>query len=76
MKLQHKLYYAIFWEEYFMDSIEVILTKQERLELIEISENISKAEIIANYTLNDFDLKLVNECRLDYNKIGFALLYN
>ena len=73
MKLQHKLYYAIFWEEYFMDSIEVILTKQERLELIEISENISKAEIIANYTLNDFDLKLVNECRLDYNKIGFAL---
>ncbi len=73
MKLQHKLYYAIFWEEYFMDNIEVILTKQERLELIEISENISKAEIIANYTLNDFDLKLVNECRLDYNKIGFAL---
>ena len=56
-----------------MDNIEVILTKQERLELIEISENISKAEIIANYTLNDFDLKLVNECRLDYNKIGFAL---
>ena len=56
-----------------MDSIEVILTKQERLELIEISENISKAEIISNYTLNDFDLKLVNECRLDYNKIGFAL---
>ena len=40
-----------------MDNIELILTKQERLELIEISENISKAEIIANYTLNDFDHK-------------------
>jgi TnpA family transposase len=56
-----------------MSKINIFLTKQEREEIIKISENISKIEIVKNYTLNEDDIKLINECRLDYNKIGFAL---
>ena len=56
-----------------MNEIEIILTKHEREELIKIPESIDRLEIIQNYALSEFELKLVRECRLAHNKIGFAL---
>ena len=56
-----------------MRTTEVILTKQEKFNLIEISKDISKVEIIKNYTLSDYDFELIDQCRLDYNKLGIAL---
>ena len=56
-----------------MGNIEFILTRDERLSITEIPENIDKLIIVKHYTLSEFDHELINNCRSSHNRIGFAL---
>lgn len=56
-----------------MSTPEILLTEEQRLEFTQISQNISKWEIVKYYTFSEFDIEIINRHRRDYNKLGFAL---
>lgn len=53
--------------------MENLLSKQERISIIQISENSSKEDITKYYTFNEKDIAEIRKHRGDYNKIGFAV---
>lgn len=50
-----------------------LLTNNQRLEIMNISENITADELYKYYTLSFEDIDLINKHRLDHNRIGFAV---
>lgn len=50
-----------------------ILIKEQRLEYTRITDDLSKEEIAAYYTLSSSDLEIVNRHTRDYNRLGSAL---
>jgi TnpA family transposase len=52
---------------------EILLTEEQRLELMEISHNISEYEIGKYYTFSPFDIDTINKHRRDYNRLAFAV---
>jgi TnpA family transposase len=50
-----------------------LLSEEEKMEITQISENISKEEIIKYYTCSEFNLNIINKYRKDHNKLGFAI---
>ena len=53
--------------------MNILLSEEEKIEIIQISESITKEEIIKYYTCSDTDLTAINKYRKDYNRLGFAL---
>ena len=56
-----------------METPEILLTEDQRRELMQISPCISDWEIAKYYTLSENDLQIINERRREHNKIGFAV---
>jgi TnpA family transposase len=56
-----------------MVTYEILLTKEQRLEFTQISQNISEWEIAKHYTFTDNDMEIINQHRRDYNRLGFAV---
>lgn len=52
---------------------EILLTEEQRLELIEIPHNISEYEVGKYYTFSPYDIEIINKHRRDYNRLGFAV---
>lgn len=52
---------------------EILLTEDQRLELLEIPQNISEYEIAKFYTFTPYDIDIINKHRRDYNRLGFAV---
>ena len=50
-----------------------LLSKQDRILLTEISEELSTEEIVKYYRFDEEDMERIKKHRSDYNKIGFAL---
>ena len=50
-----------------------LLSKQDRILLTEISEELSTDEIVKYYRFDEEDFERINKHRSDYNKIGFAV---
>lgn len=53
--------------------MNILLSEEERIEIIQISESISKEEIIKYYTCSEIDLSIINKYRKDHNRLGFAI---
>lgn len=56
-----------------MAEIEILLTEEQRAELVEISHNIQEYEIGKYYTFSSYDIDIINNHRRDYNRLGFAV---
>ena len=56
-----------------MAAPEILLTEEQRLEFMQISQNISEWEISKYYTFTDYDMEIINRHRRDYNRLGFAV---
>lgn len=56
-----------------MAAAEILLTEDQRLELINIPQNISDYDIAKFYTFSHDDIKIINKHRRDYNRLGFAV---
>src|SRR5574344_1015647 len=56
-----------------MAAPEILLTEEQRLEFMQISQNISEWEISKYYTFSDYDMEIINRHRRDYNRLGFAV---
>ena len=56
-----------------MEYAKILLTEEQRQELTKIPDNVNDWRITKYYTLNDFDISVINKQRKDYNRIGFAL---
>lgn len=56
-----------------MEYAKILLTEDQRKELIRIPENISEWEIAKYYTLREYDFDIINQKRREHNKIGFAV---
>jgi TnpA family transposase len=52
---------------------EILLTEEQRLELVEIPLNISEYEIAKFYTFSPHDIDIINKHRRNYNRLGFAV---
>ena len=52
---------------------EILLTEDQRLELMNISQNISEYDIVKFYTFSPDDIKIINKHRRNYNRLGFAV---
>lgn len=52
-----------------MAAPEILLTEEQRLELTQISPDISEWEIAKYYTFTDYDLDIINRHRRDYNRL-------
>lgn len=52
---------------------EILLTEEQRLELMEIPHNISEYEIGKHYTFSPYDIDIINKHRREYNRLGFAV---
>jgi TnpA family transposase len=50
-----------------------LLTLDQRLEFVSISEQISEYELGSYYTLSPHDIEIIKRHRRDHNKLGFAL---
>ncbi|WP_243526888.1 Tn3 family transposase [Bacillus pseudomycoides] len=50
-----------------------LLTLDQRLEFVSISEQISEYELGSYYTLSPYDIEIIKRHRRDHNKLGFAL---
>ena len=53
--------------------MNILLSEEEKIEIIQISESITKEEIIKYYTCSDTDLAAINKYRKGYNRLGFAI---
>jgi len=53
--------------------MNILLSEEEKIEIIQISESIPKEEILKYYTCSDTDLAAINKYRKDYNRLGFAI---
>lgn len=56
-----------------MAVVEILLTEEQRLELMEIPHNINEYEIGKHYTFSSYDVAIINKHRRDYNRLGFAI---
>ena len=56
-----------------MATPEILLTDDQRTEIIQISPNISEYEIVKYYTFSSYDIKIIKKHRRSYNRFGFAL---
>ncbi|MCD2346131.1 DUF4158 domain-containing protein [Clostridium guangxiense] len=56
-----------------MAAAEILLTEDQRLELINIPQNISEYDIAKFYTFSPDDIKIINKHRRNYNRLGFAV---
>ena len=56
-----------------LDTAEILLTEEQRLEFTRIPPNIDDWEIAKHYTLSEEDKKIINRRRRDYNRLGFAV---
>ena len=56
-----------------MATPEILLTDNQRTEIIQISPNISEYEIVKYYTFSSYDIKIIKKHRRSYNRFGFAL---
>ena len=52
---------------------QILLSEEQRLELIDIPHNISEYDIAKFYTFSPYDIGIINKHRRDYNRIGFAV---
>lgn len=52
---------------------EILLTEEQRLEIMEVPQNISEFEIAKFYTFSPYDIDTINKHRRDYNRLGFAV---
>ncbi|MDM5436571.1 DUF4158 domain-containing protein [Bacillus hominis] len=50
-----------------------LLTLDQRLEFVSISEQVSEYELGSYYTLSPHDIEIIKRHRRDHNKLGFAL---
>jgi TnpA family transposase len=51
----------------------LILTPEQRLQLIQLPEDLSDRLLARYHTLSEKDLRVIHEHRRDYNKFGFAV---
>lgn len=56
-----------------MDTPEILLTEEQRLELTQIPANISEWEIAKHYTFSERDKEIINSHRKESNRLGFAV---
>lgn len=56
-----------------MATPEILLTDDQRTEIIQISPNIREYEIVKYYTFSSYDIKIIKKHRRSYNRFGFAL---
>lgn len=56
-----------------MASAEILLTEDQRLELMNIPQNISEYDIAKLYTFSPGDIEIINKHRRNYNRLGFAV---
>lgn len=56
-----------------MTATEILLTDDQRLELMNIPQNISEYDIAKFYTFSTDDIKIINKHRRNYNRLGFAV---
>ena len=56
-----------------MQTPEIILTEDQRNELMQIPSTISDWEIAKYYTLSETDLEVINQHRRNHNRLGFAV---
>lgn len=52
---------------------EILLTEDQRLELMNIPQNISEYDIVKFYTFSPDDIKIISKHRRNYNRLGFAV---
>jgi TnpA family transposase len=56
-----------------MSAAEILLAEDQRLELMNIPQNISEYDIAKFYTFSPDDIRIINKHRRNYNRLVFAV---